>query len=302
MADFTLRQLECFVAVVEERSITAAARRLHLTPGAVSVALRDLEDALGVQLAVRRRGEGATITPTGELAYARARATLADAGTLRDLVRSDGLSGPLRIGCFTTISPWMIPAIVAHFDREHPQVDLQFVEGPTSVLSARMRAGELDTVLTYANHLGTGVTAHQITPARLQVVVAPDHPLAELEEIPLRRLENERAILLGIEPAISHVESILRQAGLLPTIAWRSTAVETIRSMVARGLGYTILMGRPYGDHTYDGLPLVYRRISDDVAPNSVVLAVPERMQPSAMLTHLIAFCQGEFADERHFL
>jgi DNA-binding transcriptional LysR family regulator len=79
---------------------------------------------------------------------------------------------------------------------------------------------------------------------------------------------------------------------------WRSTNVETIRSMVARSLGYTIIMGRPSGDRTCEDLPLAYRRIADDVPPNSVVITYPEGTIPTAKVRTLIAFCRHEFAKE----
>jgi DNA-binding transcriptional LysR family regulator len=303
MRQFTLRQLECFVAVAEERSITAAARRLNLTPGAVSVAIRELETSLGTGLTTRRRGEGTAVTPAGRAAWERARTILAEADALHAAANSarGTLAGPLRLGCFTTVSPWLIPPIVAHFDREFPSVDIQFAEGPTAVLAERLRADELDAVLSYANHLGSSLTAHPLVSARLEVAVAADHRLSKLDAVPLRELRDERAILLALEPAISHVEHYLRRAGISPNIAWRSENIETVRGMVARGLGYTIMMGRPYGDRSYDGLALEYRPITDALEPNALVLAVREHDTLNAKLEHLVEFCRGEFADRGYF-
>src|SRR5690606_861008 len=119
-----------------------------------------------------------------------------------------------------------------------------------------------------------------------------------MDKVPLHELRDENAILLGVQPAMGHVEEILRQAGVHPRVKWRSTNVETIRSMVARGLGYTIIMGRPYGDYTYDGLPLAYRQIADDIPPNAVVVAYPEGTRKTASMHELISFCRKEFGHE----
>jgi DNA-binding transcriptional LysR family regulator len=300
---FTLRQLECFVAVAEERSITAAARRLHLTPGAVSVAIRELETSLGTPLTTRRRGEGTSVTPAGRVAWERARSILAEADALRATAGSarGELAGPLRLGCFTPVSPWLIPPIIAHFDRELPFVDVRFVEGPTAVLVERLRADEIDAVLSYANHLGASLTAHPLVSARVEVAVAAGSRLSRLDVVPLRELRDERAILLALEPAISHVEQFLRRAGVNPNIAWRSENIETVRGMVARGLGYTIMMGRPHGDRSYDGLALEYRPIADALDPNALVLAVRDRDPLNAKLDHLVEFCRAEFAGKGYF-
>jgi DNA-binding transcriptional LysR family regulator len=300
MADFTLRQLEYFAAVVEEGSVTDAARRLRVSPGGVSVALTELETCLKVQLTLRRRGKGVTVTPAGRWVYEHASAVLERSAEIGDVARvaRGELAGPLRIGCFTTLSPWLFPRIAAWFAAHHPGIDVQLVEDASAALQDRLRSGDLDAVLIYSNHLVHGMAAEEIAPVRLQLAVSPDHRLAELDEVPLRELENETAILLGLQPATGHVEDILRSAGFEPEVRWRSTNVETIRSMVARGLGYTIIMGRPFGDRTYDGLPLAYRRIADDVPPNSVVLAYPEGTVPTAKVRTLVAFCKREFAGE----
>ncbi|MBR8642126.1 LysR family transcriptional regulator [Streptomyces tuirus] len=300
MGDFTLRQLEYFVAVVEAESVTAAAQRLHVSPGGVSLALKELETSLKVQLTLRRRGKGVAVTPAGRWVYEHAQALLArsaDISAAARIVRGE-LTGPLRIGCFSTLSPWLFPRIAAHFAESHPGVDVQLVEDASAVLHDRMLRGELDVVLNYSNHLGPGIASAEIAPVRLVLAVAPSHRLAEFDEVPLRELKDETAILVALQPATSHVEDILRSAGFEPRVRWRSANVETIRSMVARGLGYTIIMGRPQGDRTYDGLPLAYRRIADDVPPNSVVVAYPEGTIPTAKVSTLIAFCRHEFGKE----
>ncbi|MFT4468632.1 LysR family transcriptional regulator [Arthrobacter sulfonylureivorans] len=300
MSDFSLRQLQFFVAVVEEGSVTEAASRLRVSPGGVSVAMSQLEATLKVQLILRRRGKGAAVTPAGKWVYDQARKVLEGAEGITSVaavVRGE-LAGPLRIGCFSTLSPWLFPRIAAHFAAEHPGIDVQLIEGASAELQARLKAGELDVALLYANHMAGGVTGTEIVPVRLQLALAPGHRLAAREEIWLRELENEEAILLGVQPSMGHVEDILRRAGLRPNVRWRSTNVETIRSMVARGLGYTIIMGRPYGDYTYDGLPLVYRRIADDIPENAVVVAYPEGTTPTAKVRTLIAFCRSEFGAE----
>jgi DNA-binding transcriptional LysR family regulator len=300
VSDFTLRQLEFFVAVVEEGSVSEAARRLRVSPGGVSLALSQLEATLKIQLTLRQRGRGAAATPAGKWVYDQAKAVLESTDGIKSVaeVLRGELVGPLRVGCFSTLSPWLFPRIAAHFAQKYPGVDLQLAEGASGELQEKLRAGELDVALLYANHLQAGIEGISIVPVRLQLAFAPSHRLASWDEVPLRELEGEDAILLGVQPSTEHVESILSNAGLRPNVKWRSTNVETIRSLVARGLGYAIIMGRPYGDFTYDGLPLTYRRIADAIPENAVVVAYPEGTTPTAKFRTLIAFCRSEFGHE----
>lgn len=297
---FTLRQLEYFTAVAEEGSVTGAARRLHVSAGSVSLALDELESALKVRLMLRRRGRGAALLPAGQWVYEHARELLGRSADITMVARTlrGELTGPLRIGCFSTLSPWLFPRIVAHFVEHHPGAEVQIAEGDSYFLLGQLEEGKLDAVLLYRNHLTPWTASEEIVPVRLQVALAPGHRLAALDEIPLRELADEAAILVSLQPASEHVESLLRSAGLQPRVRWRSANVETIRSMVARGLGYTVIMGRPHGDVTYDGLPLAYRRIADEVAPNAIVVAYPDGTPPTAAVRELIRFSQAAFTDE----
>lgn len=292
-----MRQLEYFVVVVEEGSVTEAAHRLRVSPGGVSLSLSQLEETLDLQLTLRIRGRGVTLTPAGKWVYEEARQLLEQASRIRTAASSlrGDLVGPLRVGCFDTLSPWLMPRIAARFAAAHPGVDLQIVEGVSSTLQQGLRDGEIDVALIYKNHLQAGIVGTEILPVRLLVALPSGHRLAELNEIPLELLRDEDAILLGVQPALDHVQELMRQAGVTPRVKWRSTNVETIRAMVARGLGYSIIMGRPHSDFTYDGLPITYRRIADYVPPNAVVIAYPEGLNLTEKINTLIEFCQTEF-------
>lgn len=300
MIDFTLRQLEHFVAVVEEGSIVLAAGRLRVSPAGLSLSLTQLEQILGVQLTLRQRGKGVAITPAGRWVYDEARAVLrrtADIQLAAQAARGE-LTGVLRVGCFTTVSPWLFPPIASYFSHKHPAVGLELTEGTSSGLQEKLKGGDLDAALLYRNHLQRGVQGLDIVPVRLQLALPASHPLTARESVHLRELEDEDAILLDVQPSITHVEDLLRSAGLRPKIRWRSTNPETIRSMVARGLGYSIIMGRPFGDRTYDGLPITYTRIADEVPPNAIVVAYPEGTRPTAKIRALTEFCRTEFGHE----
>lgn len=298
MIDVSFRQLEYFVAVVEAGSVTEAAHRLRVSPGGVSLALSRLESTLSLQLTLRVRGRGATLTPAGRWVYQEAIGLLADAERISTASRSlrGELVGPLRLGCFDTLSPWLFPRIAAFFATHHPGVNLQLLEGVSHDLQQMLKSGELDAALIYKNHLQNGISGEEILPVRLQVALPPNHRLASAESVQIAELGGEDAILLDVQPAMGHVEDLMSAAGIRPVVKWKSTNVETIRSMVARGLGYSIIMGRPHSDFTYDGLPIVYRRIADDIPENAVVVAFPDGLERTENLATLISFCQEEFA------
>ncbi|WP_458114305.1 LysR substrate-binding domain-containing protein [Arthrobacter sp. R1-13] len=160
-------------------------------------------------------------------------------------------------------------------------------------------AGELDVGLMYSLHINTEMEQTTIAPVRLQLLLNPDHPLAVQNEIALRDLSDSPAALLGLQPARDLAETQLPSAGFEPHIKWGSTNAETTRSLVARGLAYSVLMGRPLGDRTYEGLPLAYRRIKDELPDNAVVAAHPRGTTPSQKVRALLKYCQDEFTLDR---
>src|SRR5215510_511263 len=118
---FTLHHLEVLVAVGETGTVSAAAERLHMSPSAVSSALTELENRLDMTLLVRRRAKGATLTADGTAALAQARMILNHAVDLQLGASGAGpVLGHLRLGCFPSLAPTMLPALVTGFLAEHP--------------------------------------------------------------------------------------------------------------------------------------------------------------------------------------
>lgn len=300
MGEITLRQLQYLVAVMDAGSVTEAAQKLHVSPGGISLALSQLESTLDVQLLLRRRGKGVAATPAGSWVYEQAQAMLHTSDEIESVtqVMRGELVGSFRIGCFTTLSPWFVPRVVEHFDKHHHRVHLEIVEDESRLLQERLLEGKLDAAFLYERHLIPAVAATPITTVDVLVALSPHHPLAEQKTIDLTDLQDDNLILLALQPVANYVEGVLSNLGLKPSVRWTSGSVETIRSMVARGLGYTIITGRPYGDHTYDGLPIVYRRIRNEIPGSTVCVAYPAGSKPTEKLRALTMFSVSEFGGD----
>ncbi|MGB3732589.1 LysR family transcriptional regulator [Microbacterium sp.] len=270
MARVTLRQLEYFVAAAETGSVTAAAARVLLSQSAVSTALAELEDGLGVQLFLRH-ARGLTLTSVGHSILRSARQLLAQAD---DLERSaeehnTALSGRLTVGCYSTLAPHLLPPVLDAFLTSNPAVDLNFVVGSHASLRSKLLDGTCDVALLYDYDFAPGLLAGDVRKIPLQsippyVLLPRDHELARQESIPLRRLVDEPLILFDLPPGGEYFRSFFTLHGLTPTIRFRTTEFELVRALVARGLGYSILNQPTDIDVSYEGLPLATRPLAGE--------------------------------------
>lgn len=263
MADYTLRQLAYFVAVADAGSISGAAAKLRVTPTAVASAMTALERVLRTQLLVRRKAHGVSLTTTGTYLRRRAEILLRDAEELRLSTASGGteLTGPLALGCYVTVSPTILPLLVQWVAERHPKVELAVVARSQAELTELLFSGALDVAIVYDMGLPEGLDSVLLYKVRPYLVLAADHPLAGQETVSLHDVVDEPLILLDLPPAAQHTQWLFEQAGLVPRISQRTTDYELTRSLVARGLGYSIIIQRPAIDASYEGLPLAAREI-----------------------------------------
>lgn len=292
MTDITLRQLEYFVAVAEEQSITKAALKCHVTQAGVSLAIKDLEKALGVQLAIRRKSRGMYLTRAGRAVATRANALLRDAVRLVASVHEEagGFSGAFTVGCVMTLSTDILAEVAEYFATTHPNVTLDFVEDTAPELQERMLRGQIDISFINEAQRHPEVEFKVLRKRDYLVALSPEHPLASSEIVSLQDLAPYPAALLNVRPANYLNESLLSSAGTEPNIVYRSASLPAIRALVGRGLAYALMMERVPESH--EGLPITYRPIAGITETNSIVVAYPKDVRLPGLALDLIVHCE----------
>lgn len=273
MADVTLRQMQYFVAVVDRGSVTAAARAEHVSQAALSMAVAQLEKTLHADLLIRTRSKRVVPTPQGRVFAAHARRVLDGVGEALDSVAESGgeLTGTLRVGCSFTLSPRLIPELIARFDGEHPGVEVEFTEGSPSHVQDEVRMGRLDVALVYRQQADPDMPQTHLADVRLHLVIPAEHPLAQRRHVAVAEFIDMDAILLNVPPTVERLVSMLRSVGHEPRIRHTSANIQTIFSLVARGYGYSLVNSPPATNDTYDGRRLSFVPLSDNVPPNAIV-------------------------------
>ncbi|MFE2943016.1 LysR substrate-binding domain-containing protein [Streptomyces sp. NPDC059255] len=299
IANISLRQVAYLVAVADHGSMTAAAEASQVSQASISLGINDLERRLGARLLQRHPGQGVTLTDAGESAVRDARRVLAAVGDLQSSARSPEhrIRGRVALGCFTTLAPFYLPPLFSSFATLHPAVEIEVTEGSQQALRRALLEGTCELALTYDTGLGAGIARSRIVSGRAQVLLAAGHALAQRQEIDLRDLADERLILLELDPSPTNAEKLLHERGLEADIAYRSPSIEVVRSMVAHGLGYTILVQHWALARSVDGLPVVSRPITGPAPAFRVVAAWNENNPPTPRSAAVIAGLRQVAAD-----
>ncbi|MES0873079.1 hydrogen peroxide-inducible genes activator [Sinimarinibacterium thermocellulolyticum] len=242
----TLTELRYLVNLDKERHFGRAAERSFVSQPTLSVALKKLEDELGVILFERNRGE-ARPTPVGERIIAQARRVLSEARLIEDLARDgrDEITGPLRLGAIYTVGPYLLPSLVPLLRQRAPQMPLIIEENFTAKLLEQLRDNELDVILVALPVDLNGLLAWPVYDEDFVVVMPPDHHWAHTAKIPAKQLAGEKLLLLG--PGHCFREQVIEvcpkcvDADADGPKPQTGSSLETIRHMVVSGLGITVL-------------------------------------------------------------
>ncbi|MBE0659867.1 MAG: LysR family transcriptional regulator [Bryobacteraceae bacterium] len=194
---FDLRQLEYFCAVARTGSFTRAADDLGIAQPSLSEQIAKLEQGLGAAL-FERLNRRIELTPLGEAILGRAQALLEDAAALPDHFERarEGVHGGLRVGAIPTILPYYLAPLLRGFTERYAGVDLNVREGTTAELVQQVLDGLLDVSVVSLPVAGAGLVMKELFRDPLYLAVPNDHPLASSEKVQLRRLSEERLLIL----------------------------------------------------------------------------------------------------------
>lgn len=246
----SLRQFQQFLAVAETMSFRRAAERLNMAQPPLTVAIRQMEEELGVKL-FERTNRIDSLTAAGEVLREEAQRTIDQAERAVALTRRAGAGeiGSLRIGFVASAVRQLLPALIATFGESHPAVMLELEEAPSARQIAALLEDRMDlgiVVLPLPSAAEPHILAQTIVRSRLVAAIPARHPLADAPHTPLTlaALADEGWVLFPAAEGPGLHSTILRacaQAGFTPRIVQRAVQMETIVGLVAAGLGVALV-------------------------------------------------------------
>ncbi|HEX4942992.1 MAG TPA: hydrogen peroxide-inducible genes activator, partial [Usitatibacteraceae bacterium] len=241
----TLTELRYVVALAQERHFGRAARKCFVTQPTLSLALAKLEDELGVRLFERNKNE-VLVTPKGERIVEQARRVLDEAAKVHLLAKGsqDQLAGELRLGVIPTIGPYLLPELVPILRRKAPRMPLVIEENFTGNLVPMLRDGDVDAAIIALPFTVPGVKTRTLYEEPFSVVVPEGHRWAKKRRVRPDELGGENLLVLNAGHCFREqvLEACPGQSNTAGLEGGRSgSSLETIRNMVASGLGVSVL-------------------------------------------------------------
>lgn len=270
-----LRDLQYLVAVAEHQHFGRAAEACFVSQPTLSTQLKKLETELGVEL-IERNPRQIMLTDAGKRIVERARVVLAETDNIRSIARQamDPESGSIRLGIFPTLAPYFLPHVVPRLRLRFPNLELLLVEEKTEVVVQRLRDGQLDV----------GLLALPIHDERLQqqflfsedfvLAVPATHPLARSAgPVDVAVLADENVLLLEEGHCLrDQALAICRLAGASERSGFRATSLETLRQMVAAGVGVTLLPQLAVQPPVPPSPDIVLRRFTEPVPRRRIAM------------------------------
>mgnify|MGYP000435117194 CR=1 FL=1 len=245
----TLTELKYIVAVAREKHFGKAAEACHVSQPTLSLAIKKLEEELDVKLFERSASEVA-VTPLGEEIVRQAQSVLEQAAEIKEIAKrgKDPLAGPIRLGVIYTIGPYLLPDLVREVIQSIPQMPLMLQENLTVRLLEMLRTGEIDCAILAEPFPDAGLAIAPLYDEPFMAAVPASHPLADKKQVSAEELKNETMLLLGTGHCFrDHVLEVCPEFARFANHAdgirktFEGSSLETIRHMVASGIGITVL-------------------------------------------------------------
>ena len=241
-----LRDLEYFLAIVEAKSVTLAARRVHAAQPTLSHALSRLEAELGERLLERKARAPLRLTDAGELVAARARQALSAITALKDDLGSlrGHVGGNLRIAAIQSLSATLLPGVLARLAREYPGIKPSVRTLAAESIARAVASGRADVGLLAGAPRSSlrGLSVKLLFEEPLVALVRRSDPLARSKKLRLSKLAERELVLVPDGTFLSDIiHEACERAGFTPNVRLTLASAEALRETVRAGLGLTIL-------------------------------------------------------------
>jgi DNA-binding transcriptional LysR family regulator len=272
----TLRQLRYFTVAAESGRISQAAVELNISQSAVTTAIRELEDDLGVAL-LRRHSSGVSLTLDGNRFLAHARHVLSAVTEASRAARGRiaSVEGTVDLRISYTIAGYFLPPLLARFKRACPAVDVRMSQDERGGIEREVISEAADFGVFIVNNIKArrALTTQTLVRSPRRLWLGVDHPFLAKPAVSLREIGGEPYIMATVDEAEATTMRYWRRSRLTPTIAFRTSSLEGVREMVAAGLGVTILADIVHRPWSLEGNRIEVRDVIEPVPSLDVGIA-----------------------------
>lgn len=299
----SVRQARYFIAAADFGQVSLAAKELNISQSAVTTAIKQLEETLGVTL-FSRVAKGVHLTAEGArfLGHARNIIAAVNEATQSPLRVDTGVAGRVKIGLSYTVAGYFMPRHHARFLRSYPQIEIELIEMPRNAIEHRLVEGDLDMAVILVSNLRNkqDIAYETLFRSRRRLWLPPGHPLLAAPSVSMADVAQEPYIMLTVDEAAQTAGSYWTRYGLKPTVTFRTASVEAVRSMVAAGMGVTILSDMVYRPWSLEGQRLETRSIDAEIPTMDVGVAWAKDGDVSPATQTVIDFMHTSFSGGAH--
>ena len=271
----SLKQVRYFIAAAELGQISHAAVELNVSQSAVTSAIQQLETILGVKL-FERTPSGVALTVEGNRFLPRARNILAAVNEAVSIRASSNqvISGKVRVGITYTVAGYFLPQNYARFTRAYPNITIDLYEASRSVIEQAMLDSALDIGVILISNIENSdrLQTQELIRSRRRLWVSSDHRLLKMERVTLADVAEEPMIMLTVDEANQTASRYWARVASRPNVIFRTSSLEAVRSMVASGMGVTILSDMVYRPWSLEGQRIETRLLEEPIPTMDVGL------------------------------
>lgn len=272
----SIKQVRYFIATADSGQVSQAAILLNVSQSAVTTAIKQLEDTLGVIL-FRRLASGVVLTAEGSRFLTHARNVMAAVNSAEraPLTEDTALAGTIRVGVSYTVLGYFLPRLYARFARTYPKIRVELQELPRDMVEERLNDGTLDMAVMLVSNLKdkAHLAFETLLRSRRRLWLPAEHPLLSVETITLEEVAREPYVMLTVDEASATAGRYWQQAGLEPRVIFTTSSVEAVRSFVADGIGITILSDMVYRPWSLEGQRIELRNVVAEIPTMDVGVA-----------------------------
>ncbi|MBD1557577.1 LysR family transcriptional regulator [Vibrio sp. S9_S30] len=288
----TMKQIRYFIATADSGQVSQAANAMHVSQSAITTAIKSLEEMLNVNLFIRQP-HGMLLTYEGNQFYQHATHIVKEIeeAMLLSHRSSNQVQGVIKLAMSYTVAGYFVPPYLTRFSRSYPKVEVKLVEATRSEIEEGVVSGDFDLAFMLTSNLMNqeDISFQTLLSSPRRLWVSSSHPLLENKLATFHDIAQYPYIMLTVDEASNTAQRYWNQTPYQPNTIFRTSSVESVRSLVANDYGVTILSDMVYRPWSLEGRRVEVRPLADHVPDMEVGLVWSRKKERT---TAVAAFCE----------